>query len=75
MAGHFRNARWTTPIPVACPFLATDRIKVHHGGGVDDRIQAARDVWQKKGIGNYNNELSQTVSAHGAVLIKLQPAK
>jgi hypothetical protein len=36
---------------------------------------AARDVWQKRALGIFSGDLSQTVAAHGAVLIKLQPAK
>jgi hypothetical protein len=37
--------------------------------------QAAWDIWADKGLGDFNDELSQTVPAHGAVLIKLRPVK
>jgi hypothetical protein len=37
--------------------------------------QSLRDLWQHKDLGNFENEFTQTVPAHGVVLLKLQPAK
>jgi alpha-galactosidase len=40
-----------------------------------DGKQTVRDLWRQKDVGSFDGGYETTVAPHGAVLVKLSPAK